>query len=104
MTYVEILLVFELKCRSNDISEVFISSIAQSSKINTVLIHRLNRDLYDECRRNGLTFIDNGAVSENDLCIDRIHSQECGKHIIANNLINNFNYILESAYPLRWYL
>ena len=93
-----------LRCRSNNISKVFISSIAYSSKINTVLMQRLNRALYDECRRNGFTFVDNGAVTENDLWVDGIHLQESGRRIIANNLINSFNNFLESANPFRWYL
>ena len=67
-------------------------------------MQRLNRALYDECRRNGFTFVDNGAVTENDLWVDGIHLQESGKRIIANNLINSFNHFLESANPFRWYL
>ena len=57
-----------LKCRSNNISKVFISSTAYNFnfKINTVLMQRLNRVLHDECQRNGFTFVDNGAVTEND--------------------------------------
>ena len=81
-----------LRCRSNNISKVFISSIAYSSKINTVLMQRLNRALYDECRRNGFTFVDNGVVTENDLWVDGIHLQESSKSIIASNLIDNFNH------------
>ena len=50
------------------------------------------------------TFVDNDAVSENDLFFDGIHLQENDKRIIANNLINNFNHFLESANLLRWYL
>ena len=68
-----------LRCRSNNISKVFISSLAYSSKINTVLMQRLNRALYDECRRNGFTFVDNGAVTGNYLWVDGIHLQESGK-------------------------
>ena len=56
-----------LRCRSNNISKDFISSIAYSSKINTVLMQRLNSALYEDCRRNGFTFVDNGVVTENDL-------------------------------------
>ena len=93
-----------LRCRSNNISKVFISSIAYSFKINTVLMQRLNRALCDECRRNGFTFVHNGAVTESDLWVDGIHSQESGKRIIENNLINSFNDFLESANPFRWYL
>ena len=93
-----------LRCRSNIISKGFISRIAYSSKINTVLMQRLNRALNDECRRNGFTFVGNGAVTENDLWVDGICLQESGKRIIANNLINSFNHFLESANPLGWYL
>ena len=38
-----------LRCRSNNISKVFVSSIAYSAKINMVLMQRLDRALYDEC-------------------------------------------------------
>ena len=41
-------------------------------------MQRLNRALYDECRRNGFTFVDNGVVTENDLWVDGIHLQESG--------------------------
>ena len=82
-----------LRCRNSNISKVFISSIAYSSKINTVLVQRLNRALYDECRQNGFVIVDKTiAVTENDLWVDRIHLQESGKRIIANDLINNFNF------------
>ena len=93
-----------LRSRSSNISKVFISSIAYSSKINTVFMQRLIRAPYDEYRRNSFTFVDNGAVTENDLWVDGTHLQENGKRIIANNLINSFNHFLESANPYTWYL
>ena len=104
MIYCRDIISIELRCRSNNISKVFISSIAYSSKINTVLMQRLNRALYDECRRNGFTFVDNDLVTENDLWVDGIHLQESSKSIIPNNLISGFNHFLESANPFRWYL
>ena len=64
-------------------------------------MQRLNRAQYDEWRRNGFTFFNNGAVTKNDLWVDGIHLQESGKWIIANNRINNFNHFLESANLLR---
>ena len=64
-------------------------------------MQRLNRALYDECRRNGFTFVDNGAITESDPWVDRIHLHESSKRIIANNLINSFNDFLESANPFR---
>ena len=96
-----------LRCRSNNINKVFLSSIVYSSKINTVLLQRLNGcmiKLYDGYRRNGFTFADNGSVTENDLWVDGVHLLESGKRILANNLINSFNHFLESANSFRWYL
>ena len=93
-----------LRCRSYNISKVFISSIAYSPKINMVLMQKINRALYDECRQHLFTFVDNGAVTENDLWVDEILFQGSGKRIIENNLINNFSYFLESANLLNWYL
>ena len=55
----------------------------------TVFMQRLNRAL---CRRNGFTFVDNGAVTENDLWFDGIRLQESSNCIIPNNLINSFNH------------
>ena len=66
-----------------------------SSKLNPESIQQLNGLLFDECRRNGFKFIDNGVVSEIDLWTDGIHVIESGKLIIANNLIISLNYFLE---------
>ena len=49
-------------------------------------------------------FVDNGAVSEVDLWTDEIHTIDCGKCIIANNLIDSSNYFLEFMNPVSWYL
>ena len=74
-----------LRCQSYKINKVFIYSIACSSKINTDLVQRLNRALYDECRPNGFVIVDTGAVTENDLWVGGIYFQESGKRIITNN-------------------
>ena len=79
-----------LRCRNNNIGMIFISGIAYSSKVNPASIQQFGL-LFDECRRNGFKFVDNGAVSEIDLWTDGIHMIESGKRIIANNLINNLN-------------
>ena len=60
---------------SNNISKAFISSKAYSSKINTVLMQGLHRAMHDDCRRNRFTFVNNGAVTENDLWVDGVHLQ-----------------------------
>ena len=66
---------------------VFISNIVYSSKVNPVSMQQLNGLLFDECRRNGFKFVDNGAASEIDLWADDIHMTESGKRIIGNNLL-----------------
>ena len=93
-----------LRCRNNNIVMVFISSIAYSSQVNPSLLQQLNGLLFDECRRNGFKFVDNGAVSESDLWTDGIQMIESGKRFIANNLINSLNYFLEYINPVSWYL
>ena len=93
-----------LRCRNDNIGMIFISSIAYSSKVNPSLLQQLNGLLFDECRRNGFKFVDNGAVSEIDLWTDGIHMIESGKRIIENNLINSLNYFLEFMNPVSWYL
>ena len=100
MTYVDIISI-GLTYRNKNISNVF---VAYSSKINMILMQRLNRALHDECQGSGFTFIDNGAVWKNDLWVGRIYLKESSKGIIANNLINNFSQFLESMNPLRCYL
>ena len=60
--------------------------------------------LFDECRRNGLKFVDNGAVSEIDLWTDGNHMIESGKRIFVNNLINTLNNFVEFMNPVSWYL
>ena len=42
---------------------IFISSVAYGSIINPESAQQLNGLLFDECRRNGFMFADNGAVS-----------------------------------------
>ena len=77
--------------KNNNISMIFISSIAYSSKVNPASMQQLNGFLSDECKRNGSKFIDNGAVSEIDLWTDGIHMIESGKRIITNNLVISLN-------------
>ena len=82
----------------------FISSVVYSSKVNPASIQQLNGLLFEECRRNGFKFVDNGAVSEIDLWTDDIYIIESGKRIISNNLINSLNYFLEFMNPVNCYL
>ena len=54
-------------------------------------MQQLNGFLFDECRRNGFKFVDNGIVSEINLWTDDTHMIESGKDIISNNLMNSLN-------------
>ena len=91
--FAKILIDIGLRCRNNNIGMIFISSLAYSSKVNPASIQQWNGLLFDECRRNGFKFVDNGSVSGTDLWTDRIHLIESGKGIIANNLINSSQYL-----------
>ena len=89
-----------LRCRNYNIGEVFISSVAYSSKVSNELIQQLNNLLYKRCIEYGYSFTNNGAaVSKIDLWTDGIHLLDSGKTKIANNLISSFNYFLGSVIP-----
>ena len=88
-----------LRCRNHNIGEVFISSVAYSSKVSNELIQQLNNLIYKRCVEYGYSFINNGAVSKIDLWTDGIHLLEIGKTKIANNLISSFNYFLGTVIP-----
>ena len=83
-----------LCCRNHNVSEVFISSVAYSSKVSNELRQQLNDLLYRKCIEYGYNFIDNGAVSKIDPWTDENHLLDSGKTKIANNLISSFNYFL----------
>ena len=55
-----------LRCRNHNVGEVFISSVAYSSKVSNELRQQLNDLLYRKCIEYGYNFIDNGAVSKID--------------------------------------
>ena len=88
-----------LRCCSHNIANIFISSIAYSSKVNLQLIRNLNGLLHNACTKYEFHFVDNGAVSKCDLWKDSIHLLEIGKTIIANNFISSINYYLENMNP-----
>lgn len=66
--------------------------VAVCSGVVTSFTKDVHRALYDECRGTVFIFRDNGAVSESDLSVVRIHLQGSGKHIFANSLINSFHH------------
>ena len=88
-----------LRCCNHNIDEVFISSVAYSSKVSNELIQQLNNLLYKRYVEYGYSFINNGAVSKIDLWNDGIHLLESGKTKIANNLISSSNYFLGTVIP-----
>ena len=68
-----------LRCRSQNIATIFISSIAYGTKVNLQLIRNLNDLSYNACTKYGFHFVDNGAVSKYDFWKDDIHLLETGK-------------------------
>ena len=86
-----------LRCCSQNIATIFISSIAYSTQVNLELIRNLNSSLCNACTKNGFNFVDNGAVFKCDFCKNGIHLLETGKTIIAKNLISSINYFFENT-------
>ena len=83
-----------LRWRNHNIGEVFISSVAYSSKVSHELIQQLNHLLYKRCIEYGCNFIYNGAISTTDLWTHGIHLLKSGITKIAKKLISSFNYFL----------
>ena len=52
-----------LRCRSHNITTIFVSCTASSTKVNLQLIHNLNGLLYYACTKYGFNFVDNDAVT-----------------------------------------
>ena len=88
-----------LRCRNHNIGEVFISSVAYSSKVSNELIQQLNNLLQKRCIEYGYSFINNGVVSKIDLWTGEIHLPDSGKTKIANNVRSSFNYFLGAVIP-----
>ena len=90
------------QCRNRSIGKVFVSGIVYCTKVRYETTQNLNKSLYEECRKYGFCFIDNGAVSEKDLWKDGIHLIESGRVIVANNLINYLNNFLRPVNHPIW--
>ena len=56
-----------LICRHYNITTIFLSSIAYSTKENLQLIRNLNGLLYNACKKCGFLFVYNGVISKCDL-------------------------------------
>ena len=87
-----------LRCRSQNIATIFISSIAYGTKVNLQLIRNLNGLSYNACTKYGFHFVDNGAVSKYDFWKDDI-CWKLEKAIIANKFISSINYFLGNTIP-----
>ena len=86
-----------LRCRSNNIVTIFISSTVYYTKVSHTIIQKLNEPLLHECKRYGFHLADNGAVFKEKLWKDGVHLIESGKVIIVNNLLNCINNFLGVA-------
>ena len=86
-----------LRCRNLDISEVLISDVVYSSKVDHDLIQQLNDILYKGCIEYGYNFVHNGAISTIDLWTDGIHLLESVTTKTAKNLISSFNDFLRTV-------
>ena len=88
-----------LICRHYNITTIFLSSIAYSTKENLQLNRSLNGLLYNACKKCGFHFVYNGAVSNVTSGKEGIHLLKTGKVIITKSLFSSTNYFLEKIIP-----
>ena len=79
------------QCKDHGVNQIILSSVVTTVRVNADVIIRLNESLKNLCRANEFYFVNNDNISEGNLCKDRLHSLEAGKHILAKNFINGIN-------------
>ena len=79
------------QCKDHGVNQIILSSVVTTGRVNADVIIHLNESLKNLCRANGFCFVNNDNISEGNLCKDRLHLLEAGKHILAKNFINGIN-------------
>ena len=81
-----------LTCRSDGVPNVYVSTILpRSSAIFQVRRKKINDTLKEECRENGIGFIDNeNIVMKNHVC-DGTHLNKGGSSALCRNIFDCLN-------------
>ena len=54
-------------------------------------VKSVNLILKEQCRQNGIGFVDNGNITNDDLCYDGLHLNDHGKILLCKNFIYVLN-------------
>ena len=78
-------------CREGGVNKIFLSGILIMNNFtyNTVA-QKVNYILLHEGTLENFTFIDNSRITK-DMLHDRIHFNDIGRNLLANNFINSIN-------------
>ena len=85
----EILDVVDL-CQHNGVNDVFVSSVINRPSFQSK-VDELNRYLDANAREHNFTFIDNSNIQEIHLWRDKVHLNNKGIMLLANNFLNILN-------------
>ena len=77
-------------CRLHGVNKIFVSSMIYREGLNHK-VRELNNLLNHNQLENGYTLIDNTNVTSYHIWVDKIHPNNDGLTIIANNFINAIN-------------
>ena len=86
-----------LLCRQYNVKDIFISSIAYTTKANVNYIRNLNKEIKQLCNRYNFVFIENGNIRNTHLWKDGLHLNDSGITVIASNFISCLNYFLSNC-------
>ena len=89
------------KCKEKGVSEIIISSMVITERVNANIIVEANESLRNFCRQNGFYFIDNSNIGTSKLYRDKLHLLESGKDILGKNFIDGINnYFQVANFPI----
>ena len=78
-------------CKEHEVKEITLSSVVATGRVNADVLIHFYKSLKNLCRENGFCFVNKDNISEGNLCKDKLHLLEAGKHIRADNFINDIN-------------
>ena len=78
-------------CREGGVNRIFLSGILTMNNFNyNNIAQKVNYILSTEGTLENFTFIDNSRITK-DMLYDRLHFNDIGRNLLANNFINSIN-------------
>ena len=82
------------KCKTSGVKKGFISGIVKNNRFNGFIIQEVNRKIYDDCQKEGCSFIINDGICSNNLFKNGLHLLDSVNKSLANNVVFNINSFL----------